>query len=244
MFVQLLVVVHIWETINEDNKGGVNDVYFACLLNDPATIKDVVSKFFGRFNDRKRLRDAGTVEWEAAVVVHELKRSRHAGFLQKCRFPPRVPFDKKTIPFLLERNAECLFIYLALKADAGLLIVPIDGAYFIVAILPEPERVEETETKPFGMGTHDVYTEVREVAVHKGDVRVIAFNAENADSLVLFAILAHEAVADKFVAHAVVKIKQDAGLYFLRLVHGFVLYYSKGLYGNKKSPHLSCLIDR
>src|SRR3989344_2353343 len=112
MFVQLLVVVHIWETINEDNKGGVNDVYFACL---------------------------------------------------------------------------------ALKADAGLLIVPIDGAYFIVAILPEPERVEETETKPFGMGTHDVYTEVREVAVHKGDVRVIAFNAENADSLVLFAILAHEA---------------------------------------------------
>src|SRR3989344_5739834 len=187
MFVQLLVVVHIWETINV-----------------------VVSKFFGRFNDRKRLRDAGTVEWEAAVVVHELKRSRHAGFLQKCRFPPRVPFDKKTIPFLLERNAECLFIYLALKADAGLLIVPIDGAYFIVAILPEPERVEETETKPFGMGTHDVYTEVREVAVHKGDVRVIAFNAENADSLVLFAILAHEAVADKFVAHAVVKIKQDA----------------------------------
>lgn len=138
-----------------------------CALNDPAKIKDVIRELFSRFDNRQIRGDAGPVERETAVIMHELERSGNASLPEDLRLSFRVAFDKEAVPFLLEGDAKRLLIHLTFEADAGLVVIGVDGPYLVVAILPEPERVQETKAVSFGMRLYDVYAQIREITVHE-----------------------------------------------------------------------------
>ena len=76
------------------------------------------------------------------------------------------------------------------------------------------------------MRMYDMYAEICKVPIHERHRRIIAFQAEDTDCLIFFAIFSHKPVADELVSNPMMKIEQDTGHNFLWLVHsGRIRFY-------------------